>query len=330
MYYLAKKFFGRAGGVFSAVFYIWAPYHAVDVFVRGAMNEAWGLMWFPAILLFSYKLITTPVTSFKKKEIMSFLPNLILLALSWTALLTSHNLMVIVFTPFFAIWCLVWLIKSRNWKSVTPLVFAGLWAFGLAAFFTLPVFLEKNIVQTDTLIKGYYEYTAHFPSARQLLFSRFWGYGPSVWLENDGMPFQIGWLHWIVPLFVMGILAIRTLKTRKFDQLFWVLVLAFGIGAAADSPSFNSNLGTYSSFAVYSVSLEILNNGYFRIFLCCGRLGETSSTSIFVPIGRFIDAWSNYLQLGLLCTRTREAGALNRPREVYGCRLGVAANRRYL
>ena len=233
MYYLAKNFFGRAGGVLSAVFYIWAPYHAVDVFVRGAMNESWGLMWFPAILLFSYKLLSKPVPSFKKKDVFEFLPNVILLALSWAALLTSHNLMVIIFTPFFALWCVVWLVKSKNWKSVVPLVVSGLWAFGLAAFFTLPVFLEKNIVQTDTLIKGYYEYTAHFPSARQLLFSRFWGFGPSVWLENDGMSFQIGWFHWITPLVVGALLFIRTLKTKKFDQLFWVISIALVIGATA-------------------------------------------------------------------------------------------------
>src|SRR3972149_6939967 len=52
-----EKCFKRFGGVLSAIFYIWAPYHAVDVYVRGAMNEAWALVFFPAIFYFSYKLI---------------------------------------------------------------------------------------------------------------------------------------------------------------------------------------------------------------------------------------------------------------------------------
>src|SRR3989344_7137682 len=43
MYFLAKEFFGRFGGVVSSIFYIWAHYHAVDIYVRGAMNEAWAL-----------------------------------------------------------------------------------------------------------------------------------------------------------------------------------------------------------------------------------------------------------------------------------------------
>jgi len=57
MYFLAKEFYGRFGGVVSSAFYVWAPYHAVDVYVRGAMNEAWALMWFPLILWAGYKLL---------------------------------------------------------------------------------------------------------------------------------------------------------------------------------------------------------------------------------------------------------------------------------
>src|SRR4029078_11740295 len=33
MYLFSKEFFGRIGGALAAIFYIWAPYHAVDVYV---------------------------------------------------------------------------------------------------------------------------------------------------------------------------------------------------------------------------------------------------------------------------------------------------------
>lgn len=232
MYALAQRFFGRLGGVLSAIFYIWAPYHSVDIYVRGAMNESWGLIWFPLILLYSYNLISKKQkTYFSWKTV---LPSIIAIALSWFALLTSHNLMVIVFTPFFALWCVLWLLHFKNWKVIPVLALSGIWAFALAAFFTLPVFLEKGIVQTDSLIKGYYEYTAHFPSAAQLLFSRFWGYGPSVWLEqDDGMSFQIGWFHWIVPLITVAILALRFLKTRKLRAIEISVAAMFIVGWVA-------------------------------------------------------------------------------------------------
>lgn len=219
MYFLAKEFFGRVGGVVSSIFYIWAPYHSVDVYVRGAMNEAWALIWFPLILLCAYKAIV------EKKRIM---PWLIGISLGFFGLLTSHNLMVLIFTPVLAVWCLVWIIKHKKWIRIPYLFVSGIFAFGLAAFFTLPVLFEGGLVQTSSLIKGYYEYTAHFATINQLLISRFWGYGPSVWLENDGMSFQVGHLHWILSIIVLLVIAKSLIKKEKipFAVLFPVAFFA--------------------------------------------------------------------------------------------------------
>jgi hypothetical protein len=208
MYFLAKEFFGKLGGVVSSFFYVWAPYHSVDVYVRGAMNEAWALAWFPLILWTAYRLIK------EKKKI----PWVIGLALSWFALLTSHNLMVLIFAPVFAVWCLIFLLKKR-WNSLPYLAISGIIAFGLAAFFSIPAVLEQKYVHVDTLVAGYYEYIAHYVSIGQLLISRFWGYGPSVWGLEDRMPFQIGHIHWILSLVLIGVLIYRYIKTKKVDNL---------------------------------------------------------------------------------------------------------------
>jgi hypothetical protein len=211
MYFLAKEFWGKLGAVISAVFYVWAPYHAVDVYVRGAMNEAWALIWFPAILLSAYKVIRL-----KFKRI-----NLIALTLSWAGLLLSHNLMVVIFAPVFAAWCLLWWVRSPKKQvinSVLRLAMAGLTALSLTAFFTLPAFFEQKYVQVGTLVAGYYEYIAHFVSTSQLLFSRFWGYGPSVWGTGDEMPFQIGHLHWILTLIILGLGLYRVFSKRPIKD----------------------------------------------------------------------------------------------------------------
>jgi hypothetical protein len=227
MYLLAKEFFGRLAGAVSAIFYIWAPYHAVDVYVRGAMNEAWALMWFPLILYSSYKLISGPSEALparagRAKEGNSDHFWILILALSWFALFTSHNLMVLIFGPVFAIWLLLWLVLAKAWHKIPQLALAGIWSFGLAAFFTLPVLLEKNLVQTDTLVVGYYEYTAHFVSISQLFLSRFWGYGPSVWnVVDDGMPFQIGWAHWITAIIVGFLILVKLLRLPREASAKW-------------------------------------------------------------------------------------------------------------
>lgn len=211
MYFLAKQFFGKLGGILASVFYIWAPYHSVDIYVRGAMNEAWALIFFPAILLYSYKLITSSSNKLNQNR-----KDIILLALSWVGLLLSHNLMVMIFTPVFALWCLIWLINKKELQKIPQLIISGVLALGLAAFFTIPVFIEQKLVHADTLVKGYFEYTAHFASINQILFSRFWGYGPSVWMDvDDKMSFQIGHFHWILALVVLILIAYKLLRNRR-------------------------------------------------------------------------------------------------------------------
>ena len=222
MYFFSKEFFGKVGGVLSSIFYIWAPYHAVDVYVRGAMNEAWAFIWFPVILLFSYKLLTAGQKPGRAKAGL-----IISLALSWAGLLLSHNLMVLIFTPVFGVWILFFLIREKNWGKIISLVKSGLLALGLTAFFTLPAILEQKYVQVDTLINGYYEYIAHFATLNQLFFSRFWGYGPSIWMENDGMPFQIGHIHWILSLVVLIFVIYKFLKDKKKTNVIYFVLLFF-------------------------------------------------------------------------------------------------------
>lgn len=227
MYLLGREFWGRLGGVLSAGFYIWAPYHSVDVFVRGAMNEAWAIVWFPLILWASYKLVTSD-----KRQVTRWI---VILALSWTALLLSHNIMAMIFTPVFAVWCLLWLWREQAWRKIPQLAISGAWAFGLAAFFSVPVMLEQKLVHIETLTVGYYEYVAHFANLNQLFFSRFWDYGASVWGEADRMAFPIGHLHWGLSIAIAVLILVRILMRKKTDNnllLVTCLFLLAGFAAA--------------------------------------------------------------------------------------------------
>ncbi len=228
MYFLAKEFWGKLGGIISSAFYIWAPYHSVDVYARGAMNESWGIVFFPQILLMSYLLITK-----EKNKIW----NLILLALGWVGLLLSHNLMAMIFAPVFGFWCIIWVLKNRDFLKLIHLAISGAISLGLVAFFTIPVLVEQKFVNTSSLIVGYYDFSAHFATLRQLLFSRFWGYGPSVWGAHDGMSFQIGWLHWAISIAVTLIIAftilkkaIKNKKLLKIENWMIVVIYFFVIG----------------------------------------------------------------------------------------------------
>src|SRR3989344_2222187 len=242
MYFLAKEFFGRIGGILSSIFYIWAPYHAVDIYVRGAMNESWALVFFPLIFLFSYKLITD-----NQRLITKYV---IFLSLSYSLLLLSHNLMVLIFTPFFIGWVFLHLWRNNAWRKIPQLLIAGIWSLGLAAFFTIPAMLENNLTHLQSQLQGYFEYSAHFATMAQIFFSRFWDYGGSAWgVENDRMSFSIGHLHWILSL-LLGLAALPKLlfAIRKRDLKKHPVLLTF---------YFMLFVGWFSAFMTHSRSTFI-------------------------------------------------------------------------
>lgn len=105
MYILGVSLFGSVGGLMAAIFYAYAPYRAVNIYVRGAMNEAWASVFFPLIFYFSRQLIVS--NGFSSKSF-------IFLSLSISGLLLSHNPMALTFIPFVALWCLYWTIINHQ------------------------------------------------------------------------------------------------------------------------------------------------------------------------------------------------------------------------
>ncbi|HCQ31291.1 TPA: hypothetical protein DIU27_02835 [Candidatus Collierbacteria bacterium] len=205
MYLLAKEFFGKWGGVLAAVLYVYSPYHSVDIYVRGAMNEGWGMVWFPFVLLYIYRLIT------KEKSKTDF----ILLSIALMLQLTSHNVMTLVFAPTAIIWAIFWMWKTGKYMAIKNLFLAGLLGVGLSAFFFIPVVLEQKFVHVDSMTVGYFNYLAHFADIKQLFLSRFWGYGGSTWGPEDGMSFSIGHVQWIGAI-LASIVALGRLYRARF------------------------------------------------------------------------------------------------------------------
>ncbi len=255
MLLLAKHFFGAPAGLLSAVLYVYSPYHSVDVYVRGAMNEAWGMAWFPFILYYIYQTITTP----QNKK--SFLYLSAFLALQ----LTSHNVMTLVFAPTAILWAIFWLIASKKYQSIYSLILSGLLGVGLSSFFFIPVILEQRFVHVDSMIVGYFNYLAHFADIKQLFFSKFWGYGGSTWGPEDGMSFAIGRPQWILAL-ISSFVAVVTYKKQKQISLIVILCTFFAFGYAFLTHSKSSFLWDHLKllqFAQFPWRLVALSVFYF-------------------------------------------------------------------
>ena len=199
MYWLTKKYLGPVAALVSAVFYVYAPYHAVQIYVRGAVAEYWAYALMPLCLY-------------------AFLSRRYLLAaISLAALILSHNLTAFMFIPLLGI--LLLLFANRY------TLYATLLALGLAAFFWLPALTEQHLTRVPQMVQQQFNPLDHFVYPNQL-WGSIWGYAGSASGQADGLSFMIGKLHIIFTLFSL-IIFIFSRKITKSTQRFLLLVTCY-------------------------------------------------------------------------------------------------------
>lgn len=187
MFFLAKEFSSRQGAILASTLFVLAPYRAVQIYVRGALTEFWAVSLLPLIFFFTYRYI-------KSKKFNYFL----LSALSIFFFLICHNIIVILSLPLLLFWIGFLIVKNQSYQLIKNLLFIFVLSFGLSAFFLMPAFFERNLVSVEKLTSGYFNFRHHFVSLKQMVLSRNWGYGSSQPGVEDGLSFQIGWVHWIL------------------------------------------------------------------------------------------------------------------------------------
>ncbi len=208
MFYLARELWGEQAGIVAAALYIYAPYHSVDLYVRGALSEALALIFFPLIFLFCYRIIQGCEGARR---------NIIGLGLSLAGLYLTHNILTVLFLPFILGWTvlLIWN-KPGKLMILSKLVVSFSLGFGLAAFFLLPAFFEREFIQNGYLTQGYFDYRAHFVTLKEFFITK-WGYGASLWGPEDDMSFQIGLIHWGGLVVSILYVVLRRIKNKKLS-----------------------------------------------------------------------------------------------------------------
>jgi len=198
MYALGRRLFGRSAGLLAGVLYIYAPYHLVDVTVRGDLAESFAYIFMPLTMLAFLALLENPGRR-----------NLAWAGLSYAGLLLAHNGTALIFTPVLVVWILFLLGRAAirtpargdapaAGGAPRAALQGGLWALGgaalaagLSAFFLLPAFLERQYIVEQQWVQGSFSYLKHFIYPGQF-FSPFWGYGYAGEGLADQMPFQLG------------------------------------------------------------------------------------------------------------------------------------------
>lgn len=238
-YKLGKELWGKSGGLVLAAALGLAPYRAVNLFVRGSLSEAWGIMAMPWIMVGGIGVIKGKRWGWWT------------LVLGVVTLMLSHNLTTLMFVPISAL--LVTLYGLAQWwrsrrvakptiiKRWLVVVGSYILAGGVSAFYMLPALVEKDFTKIDNILSGYFHYSQHFLYLRQLI-TPGWSYGGSAWGPNDGISFFLGYGQWL-GLVGAGVLLLwftwhwgRNVNTKERALIIrnwaWFGVLATVLGGA--------------------------------------------------------------------------------------------------
>lgn len=130
-YMLARQFYGRLASVVSALLYMVAPYHILDLYWRGAMPEFAGFILVPLIMYFAFKVGTE-----------GQLRHYAGLGLFHGLFLMTHIPVAFLMTYALAFYALVWAARERNWRIAFRMSAGISIALILSAIYWLPSFLE--------------------------------------------------------------------------------------------------------------------------------------------------------------------------------------------
>ena len=191
MYLLGRHAFGPLGGILASVLYTYAPYHAVQIYVRGAVGEFWAFAFLPIVLLG----VGTK--------------NSFITALGIFGVITSHTIMgyvvalgALVAVPFF----------PRLGKGLV----LGL---GLSAFFWLPAFWERSYTSVATQIGPTSNFLDHFVCPTQL-WDSLWGFGGSAVGCIDGLSYRLGKPH-----ILLALVGVMLWLRARGTFLRWIMVV---------------------------------------------------------------------------------------------------------
>lgn len=223
MFFLLREFSGEISAVTGAVLYLYAPYHAVNIYVRGAVGEYYAYAFLPLIILGIYKILTASPNqsgSGEKKGINSdYKKGILITSLSFAAILLSHNILGLITGYYLALIVLSYLVylsvRKKNLMKILIIIYSLSLGAGLAFFFVLPALSESKYTKVDRLVTSGSDFHNHFVYLDQLWNSP-WGYGGSGPDRNDGMSFKIGKIYLLLGL--LGLLLIIIKKEKEKDD----------------------------------------------------------------------------------------------------------------
>jgi hypothetical protein len=174
MWLYARTVLPRSGALIATVAYTLAPYHLVNLYVRGdSLQEFYAFISYPLILWAVDRVMRVTVARAESKQKDTNtgirLSAMLVLALSLAGLVLTHNVSALIFAPFIVLYALARLAQRVRYDgirqtAITALSLAGaaVLALLLSAWFWAPALGEAGLVQLNNQTTGYFDYNNHF------------------------------------------------------------------------------------------------------------------------------------------------------------------------
>ncbi len=212
MYLWIKDELGEKAGFVAAIFYLYAPYHLIDLSFRASVGELLSMAFLPFSFLLTKKMAETNRPVF-------FIGNAIVFA----CLILSHQVTSFVTFPLVLLYgFLVWKRIKKRKLSMLLITFASIISgLFLSAFYWVPILSESKYTlfsgQNDIQFNPF-QYFFYSPNRFGLLFQG----------HHGELYFLIGYTQWIV-IGISLFMLFRKKIPEKEKVLLWANVIFFAL-----------------------------------------------------------------------------------------------------
>jgi len=175
------------------VFYQFAPFRFIEMFVRGSLGEVYTYAFFPAVL-FGLTLL------FRKISIL----HVVITAFATALLILSHNALSLTFFGICVLFILFFAKSRKNIVLALTSLFLGLM---LSSFYWVPAIFEHKYTYGDLFMKDLFRY--HFPPIQNFFIPNFTN---TEALQTGGISVQFGLFH--VLAIILGFFVLLKKKTE--------------------------------------------------------------------------------------------------------------------
>ena len=210
LFFLLVPVFGHMAAVAGAMLFLYAPYHAVQIYIRGSVGEYWAIAFVPLILYGLFRAL---------KEKKSW-QGIVISSIALATTILSHTILGFLTTVGLGVGIAVcWIIsivrKHFSKRMVVIPISAVVLGLLLSAFFWIPAMMEVSYTSVSQMVNGASTtFFDHF-----VCFSQFWnspwGFAGSAPACIDGMSFKFG----KVQLIIAGLAILFWLLLRKSKQM---------------------------------------------------------------------------------------------------------------